>query len=179
MPSAADRFTRLQKVAIFLVALGEEKARQLLVELDLDTVEKLNAAILDLGRVTPQERAAVMVEFGDFFYKGKPLKAKLSEVIDRPRRTSPRRAAPTAPPTTARATPTPAPTPPAPTPAKPPTKGFSVPFAQAQPKPSADDKVARQALRHLRRRVDPGQIDWGRAGYDFGEGFKGPATGRG
>ena len=54
-----------------------------------------------------------------------------------------------------------------------------MPFAQAQPKPSADDQVAHQALRHLRRRVDPGQIDWGRAGYDFGEGFKGPTTGRG
>lgn len=176
MSSFADRFTRLQKVAIFLVTLGEEKARHLLTELDLETVEKVNAAILGLGQVTPQERAAVMVEFGDFFYKGKALKAKLAEAPDRPRRSAPRRASPAAPPTAAR--PAPASPPPAPPPAKP-AKGFAAPFAPTSPKPAADDKVARQALRHLRRRVDPGQIDWGRAGYDFGEGFKGPSSGRG
>ncbi|MFA6108107.1 MAG: hypothetical protein WDA75_04980 [Candidatus Latescibacterota bacterium] len=175
MSSSADRFTRLQKVAIFLVALGEEKARQLLTELDLETVEKVNAAILGLGQVTPQERVAVMIEFGDFFYKGKALKAKLTEAPDRPRRAASRRAPPAAPPTTARSAPASPPTPP---PAKP-AKGFSAPFAPPSPKPAADDQVARQTLRHLRRRVDPGQIDWGRAGYDFGEGFKGPSSGRG
>jgi hypothetical protein len=37
-----------------------------------------------------------------------------------------------------------------------------------------DDQTARDALNKLREQVDPKQINWGRAGYDFGEGFKGP-----
>ena len=48
------------------------------------------------------------------------------------------------------------------------------------PSTSTDDELAKQeqailhTLEKLRQQIDPGQIDWGKAGYDFGEGFKGP-----
>ena len=32
-----------------------------------------------LKDITPQEKAATMIEFGDFFYKDKPLSTKLKE----------------------------------------------------------------------------------------------------
>ena len=35
-----------------------------------------------------------------------------------------------------------------------------------------------KTLQKLRERIDPGKIDWSRAGYDFGEGFAGPDKGR-
>jgi hypothetical protein len=140
----AERFTRLQKVAIFFLSIGEEKARQILADLDLETVRQISAAIADLGEVTAQEKAAVMIEFGDFFFKRKPLKSS-------------------------------------PEPAATPPQGSAPPLPE-QPQPAAtgakEEKVAFQALRHLRQRVDPGKIDWSLAGYDFGEGFKGPQGGR-
>jgi len=55
-----------------------------------------------------------------------------------------------------------------------PTKSVPVPST------STDDELAKQeqailhTLEKLRQQIDPGQIDWGKAGYDFGEGFKGP-----
>lgn len=157
MSSPADRFTRLQKIAIFLLVLGEKKARQILAGLNLESLQKINAAIAALGEVTPQEKAAVMIEFGEFFSKKLPLKSKgkkakssipaapLSKVpegIDLPG----------------------------------PAKGFAIPFsdrAKTSLGSREEDLLVYQALQHLRQRVDPGQIDWGRAGYDFGEGFKG------
>ena len=42
--------------------------------------------------------------------------------------------------------------------------------------PQDDEATILNTLQKLRERVDPNKIDWGRAGYDFGEGFKG--TGR-
>lgn len=42
MPSPADHFTQLQKVAIFLIALGQERARLLLASMELPTIERLN-----------------------------------------------------------------------------------------------------------------------------------------
>ena len=42
------------------------------------------------------------------------------------------------------------------------------------PPAANDDQTTRDALQKLREQVDPKQINWGRAGYDFGEGFKGP-----
>ncbi|MEC8931294.1 MAG: hypothetical protein VYB08_07740, partial [Candidatus Latescibacterota bacterium] len=41
-----------------------------------------------------------------------------------------------------------------------------------------EEQASLHALEHLRRRLDPGKIDWGRAGYDFGDGFKGPSDDR-
>ena len=160
MASPADRFTRMQKIAIFLIAVGEEKTRQILTDLDIDTIEQINAVIAGLGALTIQEKAAVMIEFGDMFFKDVPLKAKLQE-------------------------PPPAPAPrtdPQPPPAKPQRQSSSATPRHRPPSPPAqqkeEDTAAHTALEHLKQRVDPGKIDWGRAGYDFGEGFKGPPKNR-
>jgi flagellar motor switch protein FliG len=45
MASAADRFTRLQKVAVFLITLGEEKTRQVLEALDLASISTSRGAL--------------------------------------------------------------------------------------------------------------------------------------
>ena len=50
MTTPADRFTRLEKVGVFLIALGEERAREILADLELDTVEQLNDSIRGLER---------------------------------------------------------------------------------------------------------------------------------
>ena len=163
MASPADHFTRLQKIAIFLIVIGEERTREILADLDVDTIEQLNAAIAGLGQLTPHEKAAVMIEFGDMFYKDIPLKAKLEEP-DLPTPPSPPSPTATQVPTESQAT-TESQAPPLPSPPPPPPP----------PTPSKEDEEAiRSALQQLRRRVDPGKVDWGRAGYDFGEGFRGP-----
>ena len=154
MSSPADRFTRLQKVGIFLIVLGEEKARRILAGLDLETLERINAAIAGLGEVTPQEKAAVLIEFGDFFYKNTPLSSKLQPPPSGGKTSGKGRGSSAAPPSG--------------------SGGASPP---APPSEAEEESSVRRALRHLRRRVDPGQIDWGRAGYDFGEGFRGPERG--
>ena len=79
MPTPTNRLTRLQKIAIFLVVMGEDKAREILGDLDLETIESINAAMQSLKDITLQEKAATMIEFGDFFYKDKPLSTKLKE----------------------------------------------------------------------------------------------------
>lgn len=171
MSSPADRFTRLQKVAIFLIALGQERARQCLADVDLATLECLDAAIQTLGPISPEEKAAVMLEFADFFFADKPLP-------DKPRRPAARAPRPAGPEP-------PAASPPQPPPAAPTPKKDAWPtYSRKRPAParsesrSEDEKAIRQALEKLRQRVDPNKIDWGRAGYDFGEGFKGPDQGR-
>ena len=63
MASAADRFSTLEKVAIFLIGLGQEKAREILDGVDAVALQRLNATIEELGDVTAKERAAVMIEF--------------------------------------------------------------------------------------------------------------------
>ena len=63
---ATDRFTKMQKVAIFLIALGEDRTREILADVDLDTVQQVNAAIASLGKITPEEKAGVMLEFAHF-----------------------------------------------------------------------------------------------------------------
>lgn len=168
MPSPADRFSRLQKVAIFLIAIGEQRAREVLAGVDLGTIEHLNRTILSLDKITPEEKAAVMLEFADFFFEGKPLPGELPLPIAK--KPPPRPAAP-------------------PQATKPPDQ--SLPRAAAAKEPpaekpkelpapalAADERAVREALRRLREQVDPGKIDWSRAGYDFGEGFKGPQGGR-
>ena len=79
MPSPADRFTQLQKVALFLITLGEERARLLLASMELPTIERINQTIAALGPVTPAEKAAVMLEFADFFFEGKSLPTPLAD----------------------------------------------------------------------------------------------------
>ncbi|MCC7264963.1 MAG: hypothetical protein IT369_20795 [Candidatus Latescibacteria bacterium] len=172
MPTPADHFTQLQKVAIFLIALGEERARQLLATMELPTIERINQTIVTLGPVSPEEKAAVMLEFADFFFEGKALPAPLADPSK-----------PTSLPPKAKAAPPPAkpkaaPLPTKPTAAKKPVAGpppkTKTPPALLPPAAKNDDQTARDALQKLREQVDPKQINWGRAGYDFGEGFKGP-----
>jgi hypothetical protein len=177
MPSPADRFTQLQKVAIFLIALGAERARLLLASMELPTIERLNQTIALLGPVTPEEKAAVMLEFADFFFEGKALPPSLAgppKYQPAPPRPRPAPAKPAPPKTTSPQ--------PQPTAKKPPPKPAVPPKTKTPPAlpPAAvnDDQTARDALDKLREQVDPKQINWGRAGYDFGEGFKGPKQDR-
>jgi len=39
---------------------------------------------------------------------------------------------------------------------------------------SDEERAILRTLDKLRQHLDPGKVDWGKAGYDFGEGFKGP-----
>jgi hypothetical protein len=168
MPSPSDRFTQIEKVAIFLIAIGQDKTRQALADLDFGTIEQINRAMAGLGELSVQERAAVMIEFGDLFFKGIPLKSKLEPPPSQPTAASLQEASPGLP-ATSRSAP------------------INTPVDRAQPEPTASregppaashEQAARHAMEHLRERVDPTQIDWGRAGYDFGEGFRGPTGGR-
>ena len=178
MPSPADRFTQLQKVAIFLIALGQERARLLLASMEMPTIERINQTIVTLGPVTSEEKAAVMLEFADFFFEGKSLPAPLANPAA-PKSVPPPKAksAPAAPKPKAappQAKPTAAKTPPAAKPAANPPPKTKTPPALLPPAAKNDDQTTRDALQKLREQVDPKQINWGRAGYDFGEGFKGP-----
>ena len=148
-----DRFTRLDKVAVFLIALGQERTREILADVDLDTIEQLNAAIHGLGTVSAEEKVAIMLEFAEFFYEDKPIGGTSVKAGPKRAKPAPRKA-----------------------------PGSEAP-PKKQPKTSvgtADDELAKQeqailhTLEKLRQRLDPGQIDWGKAGYDFGDGFKGP-----
>ena len=173
MPIPLDRFTRLEKVAVFLIALGEERTREILADVDLDTIEQLNAALQGLGSVSAEEKASIMLEFAEFFYRDKPIGGKVTPAPKR-RKTGERRAAAD----TAKADATGIPR----AREKRKMKGSPGPGEEAPPAVSGpvDDELAKQeqailsTLEKLRQRLDPGQIDWGKAGYDFGDGFKGP-----
>ena len=141
MASPTDRFTRLQKIAIFLIVMGENKAREILGDLDLDTIESINAAMQSLKDITPQEKAATMIEFGDFFYKDKPLSAQVNK--PQAKKAPSNKQTPTA---------------------KAPSVGSLA---------DLDEKTIAETLSKLKDKIDPGKIDWGKAGYDFGEGFGG------
>ena len=182
MASAADRFSTLQKVGIFLIVLGPEKARDILDGVDVETLQRLNATIEELGELTAEEKAAVMIEFGDFFYKGKellPISKPASKKGDIPQRRPAKAAATQASnlPKTKKSQKT----------------GKSASAANKIDAPGSDlakaeskshatkpeeEKIVISALKKLRERVDPKQIDWSKAGYDFGEGFKGPTEER-
>jgi len=179
MSSSADRFTRLEKVAVFLIALGEERTRDILAGVDLETVERLNASIHGLGRVSAEEKAAVMLEFAHFFYADQPI-------LDL--RPPPEPPAP-CPPTSAEVGATSFELQPlaGETPHADPkeddlsrTDNDSA-GASAEATPTSatggqsdEERTILRTLEQLRQHLDPGQVDWGRAGYDFGEGFKGP-----
>ena len=151
MASPADRFTSLEKIAVFLIAMGEARSREILADFDLATIEQINDIIGFLGDITPQEKATVMIEFGDFFYKNKPLSSKLHPSVK--------------------------------TKSKPGVGGHkfsAAASAKSKKKPSAmqskkkvliSEQVAAEVLNKLKAQA--GRIDWSKAGYDFGEGFKG------
>ena len=42
MSSTANRFTRLEKICVFLIAMGKERAREILADMDVDTIQKIN-----------------------------------------------------------------------------------------------------------------------------------------
>ena len=160
MASAADRFTRLEKLAIFLIALGEERTREILADVDMDTLQHLNGAITSLGKVGAEEKAAVMLEFAHFFYADEPLASAGVPLVDTDVQTPPKTSSP----------------------------GKNKRPRQTPEQVDLSDKTAKkisdeeQAILHtqdkLRHKVDPGKIDWDKAGYDFGEGFKVPDGGR-
>jgi len=164
-----DRFTKMQKVAIFLIALGEERTREILADVDLDTVEQLNGAMSSLGRISAEEKAGVMLEFAHFFYDDKPITSSSTPGA--------------APAPTAPAPPSLPSLPVAPTASKEPTDlGNLGNLGQAPASNTSaeedEERAILHTLEHLRRRLDPAKIDWGRAGYDFGDGFKGPSPDR-
>ena len=156
MASPADRFTRLEKIAVFLIAMGEARSREILADFDLATIEQINDTIGFLVDITPQEKAAVMIEFGDFFYKNKPLSSKLYPPVKT--KSKPGVAGKKASSTAA-------------------AKGKKKPLAvQSKEEVSiseqaAAEQAAAKALDRLKAKA--GSIDWSKAGYDFGEGFKG------
>ena len=173
MASPADRFTRMEKLAIFLIALGQERTREVLKDVDLNTIEHLNAAMRGLGSITAEEKASVMLEFAQFFYGQK-------DIADLAREPSP--PADGSPPVPAAASAPPLPAAPGMARDAPPKSDWVLPDS-TEPGATGADETANQdederailnTLEKLRQRLDPGQIDWGRAGYDFGEGFKGP-----
>ncbi len=175
--ASSDRFTRLEKVAVFLIALGEERTREILADVDLDTIEQLNESMRGLGAVSAEEKAAVMLEFAQFFYQDKPISGVGADV------------APPASPAKSGSRPVPEGGTPKTT-ARGRTKKGAARTDQATPQPQlkkppvehelkaqkqvAEELAILQTLERLRQRLDLGKIDWGKAGYDFGEGFKGP-----
>ena len=156
MASPADRFTRLEKIAVFLIAMGEARSREILADFDLATIEQINNTIGFLGDITPQEKAAVMIEFGDFFYEDKPLSSKLHSPVKTKSKLGIRG-----------------------------RNSSATVSAKSKKKPSkvhskeevltsvqvAAEQAATEALNKLKTQV--GSIDWSKAGYDFGDGFKG------
>jgi hypothetical protein len=164
MASAAERFSRLEKLAVFLIALGEERTKEILADVDTDSLQHLNRAIAGLGQVTAAEKAAVMLEFAHFFYADEPISG--------PGATLPK-----------------APVPPAgkirrprnrtAEPGSDAGKAGKLDSTSKKPDLSQEQQAILHTLEKVRRKVDPGQIDWGKAGYDFGDGFKGTEGGRG
>ena len=184
MASAADRFSTLQKVGIFLIVLGPEKARDILDGVDVDTLQRHNATIEELGELRAEEKAAVMIEFGDFFYKGKeflPISKPPPKEGAKPRRrpaekeaAAPQAGAPPKARQSGKSKKAPLT-----------AKKIDIPGSESTHAKSEspaiqpeEEKIVISALKKLRERVDPQQINWGKAGYDFGEGFKGPAEER-
>lgn len=153
MPSPTERFTRLEKIAVFLIVMGEERAREILAEMELSTIEQINGAIGGLGEITAKEKASIMIEFGDFFYKNIPLASKLGEEPQ----TAPKKKA------SAQAKEAPVKVSPA--------QKKKRPQGKAVAQQAAEEETATAALEKLKQQAD--KIDWSKAGYDFGDGFKG------
>ena len=123
---------------------------------DFELYRNLNGAITSLGKVGAEEKAAVMLEFAHFFYADEPLASAGVPLVDTDVQTPPKTSSPGK---NKRPRQTPG----------------QVDLSGKTAKKISDEE---QAILHtqdkLRHKVDPGKIDWGKAGYDFGEGFKGP-----
>lgn len=167
MASAADRFTRLEKLAIFLIALGEQRTREILADVDIDTLQHLNGAIAALGTVTSEEKAAVMLEFAHFFYADEPISDPLAPGKAKPSasRAGRKMPGPRVSPTQKSSKKSPG--------QLPADKSDTLDLSGKKPDLNDEEQAILHTLDKLRRKVDPGQIDWGKAGYDFGDGFKG------
>ena len=72
MSSSSKRFTRLEKSCVFLIVMGKDRAREILADMDIDLIQKINATMISLGHVTALENATIMIELGDFFHKDAP-----------------------------------------------------------------------------------------------------------
>ena len=116
--------------------------------------------MLDLGDLRPEEKAAVMIEFAGFFYDNKPLTDKRKDPAPKKRAKKSSTSTPHKMPSTKSSGSTP----------------HKMPSTQAD---EDDETTILNSLQKLRERVDPNKIDWGRAGYDFGDGFKGKGSDRG
>ena len=92
-----------------------------------------------------------MIEFGDFFYKDTPLSAKFMEPQIRKKQLPQKRQG------------------------KKVTAKNKPPRSRCHPRSlwRLNEKTISETLSKLKDKVDPGKIDWGKAGYDFGEGFSG------
>ena len=106
-----------------------------------------------MGEITAKEKASVMIEFGDFFYKDKPLSAKLYK--------KPQAAPKKQVDAKAKEKPVSAPSP----------QGKNPLQDKSVAQQSAEEQTATAALEKLKKQAD--KIDWSKAGYDFGDGFKG------
>jgi hypothetical protein len=168
MPSAANRFSRLEKLAIFLIALGEDRTREILADVDVDTLQHLNGAIAGLGEISASEKAAVMLEFAHFFYADEPIGAPPPPTqpdVPKSKPKIPRSKVPRNKGQERRDSPG--------SPAKDEKTVGHMDLSHKEPSLNNEEQAILQTLDKLRHKVDPGQIDWGRAGYDFGDGFKG------
>ena len=181
MASPAEGFTRLQKIAIFLLVVGQEKAREILADVDLEAIERINATIASLGPLAPEVKAAVMIEFAGFFYEDKPLLGKAQKAggkktaAAQPDAKTSKKKRPATSQSDAKTSKKKRPAT-----SQPGAKASKQQPPQTSPAstPKDDEATILETLRKLRERVDPGKIDWSRAGYDFGEGFKGPEKDR-
>ena len=166
----ADRFTRMEKIAVFLIALGGERAREIINDLDLTTVEQLNTAIQSIGSTTSMEKAAIMLEFARFFYCNEPVQGSDSTTTRfkdhqplNPNKTTKTKSQPRSCDISREIT------------SEIVRNSEHLLDKASKKKPeSGIEKKVHQMLEKLRQHLDPETIDWGRAGYDFGDGFKGP-----
>ncbi len=154
MSSSSSRFTRLEKICVFLLVMGKERSREILADMDLNTIQKINITITSLGAVTAREKAAIMIEFGDFFYKDIPLSSKLKNGDE---------------PMSKQGIPVNCVV----------QDKSSADFLSKQienyssddQKESDDEKIVSKALDSFKLYAP--KINWSNAGYDFGEGYRG------
>ena len=154
MSSSSKRFTRLEKICVFLIVMGKDRAREILADMDIDLIQKINATMISLGHVTALEKATIMIEFGDFFHKDAPLSFKLGKTDSKAfqkskfSNSSPKNES---------------------------LDDFTVEDVKNnlinEHLVSDDEEVVVKALELFKSYAS--KINWKKAGYDFGEGFQG------
>ena len=155
MSSSSKRFTRLEKICVFLIVMGKDRAREILADMDIDLIQKINATMISLGNVTALEKATIMIEFGDFFHKdAPPLSSKLGKTDSKTfqknkfSNSSPKNES---------------------------LDDFTVEEVENnlidEHLVSDDEEVVVKALELFKSYAS--KINWKKAGYDFGEGFQG------